>query len=169
MKIIEYYLNVFHYCFFKIQNKFIVIQQKYSLANLIYRIPFFKRKYKEKNIDIKKITIDFLTNKNYGYSIMVSGGLLISVLAFLFWSILNIIMGIPEVIKVDSPQLIVSSILALGISYKFVLGENKYLFYFKKFDEEFTKRQKVNYAVLSVVCFLGSFSLVLLSIKYQHS
>jgi len=54
MKRIENYLNILHFCFYRLHYKLHLFANKINPFNLIHKLPFQKRRYEELGIDIHK-------------------------------------------------------------------------------------------------------------------
>lgn len=165
MKKIEYCLNVLHYCIYKADYKLHLWSNKINPFHLIHKLPFQQRRYKKLGIDpIKEINKVF-ENKNYGISMSVSGGVLLGILFFFFWGVVNFLIGTPKgFVSLTTPQILISILMSVILSYFFVFQNDKYLLYFKKF-EVWTKSDKVKNSWFTFGFILVVICLFILSIK----
>ena len=89
MEKLEFYLNVFHFCFYKLDYRLSLLFNKINPFWLLTRLSFFKRRYKELGVDIHKEVNNLFENKVYGFSIMVAGGGLLLLFFILFIGFFN--------------------------------------------------------------------------------
>ncbi|NOY47392.1 MAG: hypothetical protein GXO84_04170 [Chlorobi bacterium] len=115
-----------------------------------------KRRFKKLGIDnpVKAYNEGF-TNKEYGLSIMVSGGVVVVVISFVFISLEQILMNVFDGdFIIDINHYIFFMITAYLLCYFLVFKEDKYLIYFKKY-ETWSKTEKRKYVALSFGFILG--------------
>lgn len=157
---IENYLNIIHYCLYKVDCKlrlwFDKINPVWILLKLLYKIPFIKRQYEKKGVTIQDISNEvnkLSSNKRYGFSIIFAGGFHWSGLWLFFFSVMTML-------KVAlSIALFVGCALVSGfICYVFVFKEDKYIVYFRKYGK-WSKQEKRKYGWLT----LGSIFFVVFS------
>jgi hypothetical protein len=165
MKKIENYLNVLHYCFYRVHYKLHLFANKINPFNLIHKLPFQKRKYEELGIDIHKEIDKAFGNKEYGLSMTVAGGALIGILFFFFLAALNVLLKLlVGNISRSAVHFILCGALSVGLSYLFVFMKDKYLKYFEYFEGR-EKAVKRKYSWLTFIFVLSVFGLFIVSIK----
>src|SRR2546428_2521483 len=111
MKKLEVSLNILHYCIYRTHYNLHLFFNKINPFNLIHKLPFQKRRYKELGIDIHEQINTAFGDKTGGISIMVAGGVLFAILFFLLLAITNILMGIINV----SMNLSMGHFIAFGL------------------------------------------------------
>lgn len=159
----ENYLNILHYFVYRLAYKLHLFSNKINPILLIYKLPFFKRKFKEKGIvDIEKEINTAFGDKDSGLSIMVSGGVIIGMVFFLILAIvilLKRLLGFDFALGIN--HFIFIAVLSIISCYFLVFKKDKYLVYFKKY-ESWPKSEKIKYEwiififiVLVILLFLG--------------
>lgn len=164
IKNIEYYINVIHFCLYKAHFKLHTILTRINPINLIHKVPFQKRKYEELGIDISKEIDKSFSDKNFGISLMFSGGILIALFFFFFISILNIITKLFNQDGVTKMHFLLSVIIALFFFNFLVYRQDKYLIYFEEF-ELLSKIKKQLYCFFSFSVILLVFFILILSFR----
>jgi len=151
MKKLELYFNILHYCFYKFDYKLHLWSNKINPFNLIHKLPFQKRKYEELGIDIHSEINKAFGSKNYGLSMLVAGGALMSVLFFFILTLINLWNRIfldGEILTKE--DFIISCALSAVVSYFAVFRRDKYLLYFEDF-EKWDNKDRRKYYILSVI------------------
>lgn len=167
MKKIENYLNILHFCVFKVNHKFYLLYDKIDPFNFIHKLPFQKKRYEKLGINPIKKFNNIFENKTYGFSVTVAGGLLLGILFLFFWGVVNFLIGAPEgFISLTTPHMLISIFLSVSFSYLFVFKQDKYLIYFKKF-ELWPKSAKVKYSLISFGFIVAVFCFLILSIRWS--
>lgn len=127
----ESYLNIIHYCFYKLHYKIHLLFNKINPINIIHKLPFQKRKYEELAIDIQGEIDKAFGDTRFGLSVTVAGGMLLGVLAIFFFSILLIFQ-----IHIAIYHLISCALLSFIISYYYVFKGDKYIIYLNKYENK---------------------------------
>ncbi len=160
-------MNILHYSVYRLSYKLHLFANKLNPILLLYKLPFFKQKFKKKGIDdIEKEINKAFGNKDGGLSIMVSGGAIIGIVFFL---LLSIVILLKRLLSFDFAlginHFIFIAVLSIIPCYFLVFKKDKYLVYFKKY-EKWSKSEKVKYGwisfifiVLVILLFFGSFTL----------
>jgi hypothetical protein len=165
MKRIENYLNILHFCLYKLHYKLHLFANIINPFHLIHKLPFQKRKYEELEIDIHKEIDKAFGNKEYGLSMTVAGGALIGILFFLLFAVFNVLIKIlTENITFPAVHFLFCAALSVVLSYFFVFKRDKYLKYFEMF-EAWGKAERRKYGWLTFAFVLLVFCLFILSIK----
>jgi uncharacterized membrane-anchored protein len=117
---------------------------------LLHKLPFQKRKYEELGIDIDKEVDSAFSNRNFGLSILVSGGVLLATLFLLIFILFQFITKLLDVeVILNTYIFAVFGGLAFGVCYLFVFRKDKYLTYFDKFDSWTKQQQQLNIIISS--------------------
>jgi hypothetical protein len=163
---LEYFLNIIHYCIYKLDYKLHLFSNKINPFLLLGKIPAIKRKFEERGTTQLEIANKIWMDKQNGFGIMISGGGIV-ILVFLVilssYDILNAFLDYP--IKIVIYPFIINMLLAYGICHFTVFRNNNYLNYFKKFDK-MDKDKKRNYGILSFVYIILTFSYFVYSFKF---
>lgn len=147
-------LNILHYSIYKMHYKSHLIANKVNPFNLIHKLPFQKSKYEELDIDIQKETDKAFQDEKYGLSIMISGGVLLSIILTLLVS-LGLILEKTFDQKINIKYLLlISGLISYLICYFTVFKNDRYLEYFRTF--KYWPKKKTNfYIVLSSLFICG--------------
>lgn len=142
----ETYLNIIHFCFYKVHYKMHLLANKINPFHLIHKLPFQKRRYEKLGIDINKEIDKSFGDEKFGLSTMVAGGILWGVLGIFFFSLLILFNLISYA---TMPHIIVCSVLSGIVCYFFVFRNDKYLKYFDEY-EKCPKVEKLKYGWLTL-------------------
>jgi len=154
MKKIEYYINIIHYIIYKTDFQFHKWFEKINPIMLVNKLPFQKRMYQRKGIDIHKELDETFANPKFGISSIRSGGLI---------GILGVLVGGTIYFLVqgfygdDLNPLFGFLFMApiLGFIYYSVLHKDKYLQYFKEFDKKTMQwKKKWMWMTLCIILFV---------------
>lgn len=149
MKMIEFYLNMVHYCYYKADYKLHLFSNKINPFRLLAEIPFVKRRHKKMGIiDFQKEINKTFSNKTFGLSTTVAGGFLFALLFFFFFAIFGIVRKLFTTEYLETIHFIIFGVLSAVICYVFVFKKDKYIKYFDDF-EKWTKSEKLKYSWLT--------------------
>jgi len=163
---LELWLNIVHYCIYKLDYKLHLLSNKLNPFLLLGKIPAVKRKFEEQGTSQVEVVNKVWGNKRYGFGVMISGGILPSLLFFFFWAIATIIPGIfGYKYKVEIYHLLLFLLPAILLSYPLVLKDARYIKYFKKF-EKWTKQEKWKYSLISLVFIVTVIALFIYSFRF---
>jgi len=143
-------LNILHYSIYLTHYKLHLLANRFNPFRLLHKLPFQKKKYEELGIDIDHEVNSAFNNRDYGLSVLVSGGFLISILFFLiviFFQLITKLLSIEVVL--NTYALIAFAVLSFLICYIYVFHKNRYISYFDKFDR-WTKQQKNMCVIISI-------------------
>jgi len=161
---IERILNILHYCFYIIDVKLHFLSNKINPFVHLGKIPLVKRRLKKQGYNsITEVTNELWINKEDGWSIITSGGVLGASIYGILFSFMQIA---EEIYGFDLPTKF-TSLLIFGIPIYIVLEiyiwrKDKYLTYFDEFEKwpRKTKRRNVllsfGYLVGVVIFFFWS-------------
>lgn len=74
MEKIELWLNIMHYCLYKVNYKLHLLSNKLNPFLLLGKIPAVKRKFEEQGTSQEEVVNKIWGDKRYGFGIMISGG-----------------------------------------------------------------------------------------------
>lgn len=132
----ERYLSLTLFFLYKVHYKLHVITEKINPFNLIHKIPFIKRKYKDLNIDIYQEINKAFGDKRVGVSILWAGGILIGLLFFLFFLLTILFCKIFSIsFSIYLFHIFLCLFLSLFISYFLVFKHDHYIKYFDIFEK----------------------------------
>jgi len=149
----ESYFNVIHFCFYRALYSMHLLTEKVNPINLVHKLPFQKRRYKELGIDIHQEINKAWGDKRFGLSVVWAGGFLWGGLALFFFSVLMMFK-----VNISIPLIIGCGVGSGLICYVFIFKQDKYIKYFDRY-EKWSKQEKCKYSWLTV----GSILFVLLS------
>jgi len=146
----EKILNIYHYSLYIMHYKLHLLVNRLNPFRLLHKLPFQKRKYEELGIDIDKEVDSAFSNRNFGLSILVSGGVLLATLFLLIFILFQFITKLLDVeVILNTYIFAVFGGLAFGVCYLFVFRKDKYLTYFDKFDSWTKQQQQLNIIISS--------------------
>lgn len=147
----ENYLNIVHFCLYKFLYRLHLATERFNPANLIHKLPFQKRRYKELDIDFQKSINEAWGHEVYGLSVSYAGGLFGGMIALFFFSLLMLFDQ-----NISTISIIGCSLLSAGICYIFVFKNDKYIGYFKKYAK-WSRVEKRQYSWLTAGSILAVF------------
>lgn len=161
----EKILNIYHYCLYLTRYRLHLLVNRVNLFRLIHKLPMQKRKYEELGINIDKEVERAFSDKKFGLSILVSGGLLIAFIFLFIFSLLNYGISLINIdFRISKSIFISIGILSFSLCYVFVFRKDKYLCYFEKFDASWGKSEKKRNIIYSVLISTGLIVLFFLSL-----
>lgn len=159
----ENIINIFHYCIYLLDRKLHLLSNKINPFLLLYKIPYLKRKAKENGEDLNKVYNETFINKDYGFNIMVAGGITVGVIfLFLvaFFQTALFIFNIENRLKPTG--FIILGIISFFICYFLIFKNDKYLIYGKKYEKWTKYNRRINiwlsilFLVMTVIFFFVS-------------
>lgn len=159
----EKVLNKFHYCVFLMLNKFHLFNNKFNPVLFLYRLPYYRKKHKEKNFDPVKVQNELWMNKKNGINLWLAEVVLGSVVMCVFISFYFIVTRTLNI--KNKPWLFVIFFIAIStyITYQNVSKNDKYLSHYKNF-EHWNKIKKRKYMLLSIIIIICAIALLFASI-----
>lgn len=154
----ENYLNIIHYCFYRVHYRLHLFAKKANPFNLIHKLPFQKRRYEQLGIDIHTEIDKAFSDKWIGLSVTVAGGFLWAGIAIFLFSVLLILN-----VHISMSYVVICALTSGVISYVFVFRNEKYVEYFEIF-EKWSKIEKRQYSWLTFGSTLGVLGLMFLGI-----
>jgi hypothetical protein len=128
---------------------------KINPFRLLHKLPFQKRKYQQLGIDIDEEINKLFGNKEYGLSIIFSGGLVILVVFILLFSLSNIIIKILNLNVVLNGYFITFiAVFSSIICHYLIFQKNKYLEYFKEYGT-WKRKDLIKNVCISFGFFIG--------------
>lgn len=144
MQKLELYLNIVHFCYYRADYKLHLLFNKINPVLLLSQIPFIKRRNEKLDIDIQKRLNDNFRDKNFGYSLIFSGGYLMILLFLFVFGVFGLTRKLFTAERLEGIHFVFFVVVSASISYIFVLKKNKYIPYFNKF-ERWSKEEKRKY------------------------
>ena len=154
MNKIERILNILHYCMYILRNKFHLEFNKINPGYLLLKASFVKRKYQERGInpeDVRKSIDKTFDDKRFGYSVIVSGGALWSVLSICLFSFFSLFNAMIYKSYLPSFYYWIFMGISFLICYFSVFRHDKYLRYFKEY-EKWNRRDRYRYCTITLLC-----------------
>ena len=162
MKIIEFYLNIIHFCYYKAHYNLHLLTNKLNPFNLIHKLPFQKRRYEKLGIDIQKEINTAFEDKTFGLSTTIAGGFLFVLLFFFVFGVFGLLRKLLTKDILETAHFLIFGVLSALVCYVFVFKNDKYIKYFDKF-EKWTRNEKTKYSWLTFVTTVIVFFLCILS------
>lgn len=162
MKIIELYLNIVHFCYYKAHYKLHLFSNKINPFALIHKLPFQKRRYEKLGIDIQKEIDTAFGDKIFGLSTTVAGGFLFVLVFFFLFGVFGLIRKLFTTEYLETIHFIIFGLLSAVVCYTFVFKKDKYIKYFDKF-EKWGKEEKRKYSLVTFIITTIVFCLWILS------
>src|SRR5690606_32526814 len=91
VKGIELWLNIVHYCIYKLDYRIHMLSNKLNPFVLIGRIPAVKKKFEEQGTTHLDVVNKVWTDRRFGFGIMISGGVVVISLSFLIWGLVTVV------------------------------------------------------------------------------
>lgn len=160
---VELFLNIVHYSIFKVDQKLHAFADKINPFLLIGEIPVVKKKFKEQGTSLKEVGDKIWANKRYGFGVLISGGGLTIIVFFILWTIFltgNHILNYP--FSFSWQPFGICIFLAYSFCHLLVFQNDKYLSYFKQFENKSVK-EKRNYLIWSLAFAVSSICLFIYS------
>lgn len=163
IKKVEMWLNIVHYCIYKVDYKLHILFNKLNPFLLIGKIPAVKKKFEEQETSLKEVGDRVWTDKRYGFGIMISGGGIIVILFFLIWGFVSSFLGLLKIYFLVKPLYIsVYALISYLICHFLVFRQDKYIRYFKQFDKWSTQEKRkyglLSFAFIVLTCILWIYS-----------
>lgn len=163
---LELWLNIVHYCIYKVDYKFHMFSNKLNPFVLLGRIPRIKRNLEEQGTTLVDVTNKVWTDKRYGFGVMISGGAIVVSVTFLFWGLLSTLLGILEIYFLVEPIYVIAyALISYLICHLLVFRKDKYIKYFRKLDKK-SRSEKWRYALFTLLFIVGSVALWLYSFRF---
>ena len=163
---LELWLNIVHYCFYKVDYKIHLLSNKLNPFLLIGKIPAVKRKFEKQGTSQLEVVNKVWSDKRYGFGIMLSGGFLFAVISVLLWGLVSSLLGFLEIYFLVEPvYVIVYALISYLICHLLVFRQDKYIKYFKKLDKR-SRKEKWKYALFSLLFVIGSVALWIYSFRF---
>jgi hypothetical protein len=163
---IEQFLNIIHYCLYKLDYKVHMLSNKINPFLLLGKIPAIKRKFEEQGTTHLEVVNKVWTDRRFGFGIMISGSavvILVFIMILAIYDILNFFLNYP----IDNLiyPFVFNMILAYLICHFAVFKKDKYIKYFKKY-EKWNKQEKWKYSLISFLYIIITFSLFIYSFRF---
>ncbi len=166
MRTIALFLNIIHYCIYKLDYKIHLLSNKLNPFFILGKISIVRRRLEEQDTNLEKVVNKVWGDRRYGFGIMISGGVLAIIIFFIVWTIFLVLNSLlKQPIKFSWPPFAICMGLAYVICHFSVFQKDKYIRYFKKFDK-WTRREKWKYGLSSFAFIVGAIVLWLYSFRF---
>ena len=143
---------------------------------LIHKLPFQKRMYAKKGVNIIEEINKAFERPDIGLSSIVSGGAMYGLFFFFCFGVLNFGMRFLNFylesyqikLNLQAYHFIVLVILSIVVNHFLLFKNDKYLVYFKEF-KKMLKKDKTKWAWISFLLILGIFLFSAGSLVFLHS
>lgn len=146
--------RIYHYCIFIILNKVHLFVNKIDVVLLFFRIPYFKKKLDNKNLDLIEIDKKLWMNKKNGLNVYGADGILSLTLTFFLFSLFLFFSRGYDIDDIFVPVFFVFGIVSVFFALRFGSTNDNYLQYIKEF-ELWSKREKMKYLSLSLLIIIS--------------
>jgi len=169
IKRIELWLNVIHYFIYKVDYKLHTLFNKVNPSILLGKIPAIKRKLEKQGTSPEEtmaVVDKIWTDRRFGVGIMVSGGGVVIVVFLLFLAVFDMANSLLKYpLEFSWKPFIVLMVIAYTLCYITIFQKDKYLDYFKKFDQ-WSKQKKRRYGLYSLTFVIGVVILWIYSFRF---
>jgi hypothetical protein len=131
----ERFWNIIHYFVYKTDYKFHLLFNKINPFVLIHKLPFQKRIYEKKGINIRNEINKAFRNPNIGISIIRAGGFMHILVFLTCFGVINFFSGlIQQELNLKLYHFIIILFITLLVNYFLLFKQKKYRNYFKQFE-----------------------------------
>lgn len=158
-------LNILHYSIYLIHYKVHLLFNKINPFNLVHKLPFQKKKYDELGINIQDEIDKAFKNTEFGLSVLISGGIVVSLI---FLTIISLSLLLLKIFGLNFTfnwyHLMIFGFLSYSICYFTIFKNEKYLVYFEEFQvwSDIRKKKIIRIGFISVFLILLFFFVILL-------
>ncbi len=139
-------LNKLYYCIYLLDIKLHFLSNKINPFFYLPKIPFLKKRYEKLGVDVNEEVNKVFTDKEYGFSVMVSEAVLSLTFFQILLSVIFIMLGILDIrVTLRKEYFIILALSSYLFCYLLVFKNNEYLKYFKRYASwtSFEKRKNV--------------------------
>ena len=148
-------LNILHYCIYLMHYQVHLLFNKINPFNLLHKLPFQRKKYDELGINIQDEINKAFSDRHFGLSIMISGGLVISLIFLVIVSLYQVsFIILPVNINFEWFHFAIFGFLSFSICYFTIFKNDKYLEYFEEFQDWAEPKKKQMFLISLGVVFL---------------
>jgi hypothetical protein len=156
----ERLFNAIYYLFYRIDYRLHLIFNKINPFMLLYELPFLKRLYQRKNINIRREIDEAFKRPDIGISsVRACGGIGILIILICL-GLVNVFSGLTQIsIRLRLHHFIMFSIASIAIFYFMCERRDKYLAYFKEFGKmsKDDKKKWARVCLITIICILFFF------------
>ena len=164
MKKIELIWNIVYYFVWKFDYKAHLFFNKINPFMLLHKLPFQRRMYERKGINIYNEINYAFKNPRYGLSIMRSGSFMFILSMLIGLEVFCIIQSIYAKKYLSTYVFIISALPFIVFTYFLLIYKDKYLIYFKEFEVK-SKAWKTKWGFISFGIVLTIILLVFICFK----
>ena len=156
-QIVEFYINVVHYCIFKFLYKLQMIMNKINPFMYLEKIPRIKRNFEKHGTSLTEVVNKTWLDEERGFNIMYPT----AVVTFILYLIIScIFLFIYDFFSLETfftwEIVAIISVIPAYLIYHFAIDKDqKYILYFRRFKKK-TKNIKRGYAIFSFLIILIS-------------
>jgi len=155
-----------HYFIYLADYKFHLLFRKINPVTLIHKLPFQKKMYEKRGINIGNEINEAFKNQHFGISTIRAGGFIGLLLFFLLLGLTMILCGlINSKYSLKSYHFYLIGVISWIVNYYILFKKRKYLKYFKEFDK-MQKKEKIKWALYSFLTILCIIVFFILSFIY---
>lgn len=149
--------NIVHYYAYKVDYKLHLLFNKINPFMLIHKLPFQKRLYEKKGININDEINKAFKRPDIGISSIRSGGLMYVLVFLICWGTVNFYSAIiQKELNLKFYVFIIFILISFVVNHFLLFKQDKYLSYFKEF-EKMEKHEKKKWGWLSLIVIIGIF------------
>ncbi|MBS1667827.1 MAG: hypothetical protein JST58_10665 [Bacteroidetes bacterium] len=164
MKRIEFVWNVVHYFVWKLDYKAHLFFNKINPFMLLHKLPFQKKMYERRGININEDINRSFKDPKYGLSSVRAGGFMFILSLVISFTLFCFIQSIKNSGYLSSVFFIVIAVVLGVLNYFILLYKDKYLEYFKEFEIK-PKVWKKKWGMVSLTIVFLIMLLLILSIN----
>jgi hypothetical protein len=157
----ERFWNLIYYFTYKGDYKLHLLFNKINPALLLYKLNLSKRRFAKMGVDnpVEELNKSF-KKKDTGISSFRAGGLMILLITLFCFGIINIYLGLLKILYFNAYVIFPVLPITLLFNYFLLFRHNKYLSYFKEFDEMGrANKKKWAWISLGVILFFFFFAI----------
>lgn len=164
---LEFFLNLLLFNIHKLDVQIHYISNKINIFLLLSKVPFIQRKFDETGSTLHETVNKLWIDRRYGFGIMISSAALAFLLFLFLFSAYLLVNGISSGAANVNWRIpfFTSVVLSFCICYYCVFKGEKYLRYFKQFDN-WSKREEWKYGLMSAFFLISVVSLLYFSHRY---
>jgi hypothetical protein len=151
----EWFWNIIHYSIYKMDYKFHLLFSKINPFTLIHKLPFQKRLYEKKGINIRNEINEAFKRPDYGISIIRAGGFMYVLFLLISFASINMLSAIlQKEFDLKLYHFFILIVLTIIVNHFLLFKRNKYRAYFNEF-EKMTQKEKKKWAWISFLVIAG--------------
>lgn len=151
----ELFWNIVHYFVYRADFKLHLLFNKINPFMLIHKLPFQKKLYERKGINIENEINEAFKRPDIGLSSIRAGGFMHVLVLLICFGLVNVISGLVQMhIRLRLYHFMIFVVVSLVVDHFLLFRQNKYLTYFKEF-EKMSHGEKKKWAWISLGAIIG--------------